>query len=115
MTMSFRLEATPANETEQQIIDDLSGKRESLSPMHEDAPGIKLTFTPRGEAIDMTHYTIQVGKKITDGTLRVEKEERQDAAKLLAYRFLESRKPKLEINRQRRCESLVKKVDEKPV
>ena len=91
--MQFRLETTPANESEEQIINDLSKTRIAFT-QDEKAPAIKLTFTPHGEAIDI-HYAIQFLNKVNEGTLRVEKEERSDAGKLLAYRFFGIQKTKI--------------------
>ncbi len=93
LTMTFRLETKPANEREEQIINDL-GKTRITFTQDEDAPAIRLTFTPRGEAIDI-HYSIQFGKKITEGTLLIEKEELPDAGKLLAYRFFGIQKARI--------------------
>ena len=87
------METTPSNEMEEQIINDL-GKTRIAFTQDENAPAVTLTFTPHGEAIDI-HYAIQSSKKTNEGTLRVEKEERADAGKLLAYRFFGIQKTKI--------------------
>jgi hypothetical protein len=78
---------------EEQIINDLSKTRIEFTN-DEKAPAVRLTFTPRGEAMDI-HYAIQFSKGINEGTLRIEKEERSDAGKLLAYRFFGIQKTKI--------------------
>ncbi|HLZ17416.1 MAG TPA: hypothetical protein VKQ08_10265, partial [Cyclobacteriaceae bacterium] len=93
LTMSFRLDTPPADEAAEQIINDLKKTRIAFT-QDESAPAVRLTFTTHGEAIDI-HYAIQFSKKITEGTLRIEKDERADAGKLLAYRFFGIQKTKI--------------------
>jgi len=91
--MPFRMETKPTNEMEEQIINDL-GKTRIVFTEDAKVPGVRLTFTPHGEAIDI-HYAIPSSKKINEGTLRIEKEERPDAGRLLAYRLFGIQKAKI--------------------
>jgi hypothetical protein len=112
LTMQFRLETIPNNELEEQIINDLRKTRIEFTN-DDKAPAVRITFTPRGEAMDI-HYSIQSAKEIKEGTLRIEKEERSDAGKLLAYRFFGIQKNK--IGEQPRPSVLPKvNASEKPI
>ena len=112
LTMQFRLETIPGNDMEEQIIKQLGGTRIAFTN-NVNAPAVRLTFTTRGEAIDI-HYAIQFSKKIKEGTLRVEKEDRTDAGKLLAYRFFGIQKTRIGEEQPVPVQSK-KKPSEKPV
>ncbi len=112
LTMQFRLETTPANEMEEQIIDQLGETRIEFTK-DENVPAVRITFTPRDQAMEI-HYSIQFGRKVKEGTLRIDEEDRKDAGRLLAYRFFEIQKTKIG-EEPRAAAQQIKNPSEKPV
>jgi len=107
--MQFKLEATANNETEQKIIDDLHNTNIDFTE-NANAPVVKLSFAPNGEAVDITYTVTSEENILQQGTLRVEEDERNDAGKLLAYRFFNIQKTK--IGEQPKAEPTVVKKNE---
>ena len=94
LTMAFRL-SVPAKltEVEEAIVDELKETDIDFTS-DTNVPLASITFTPRGEALDI-HYRVQSGETILQqGTFRVEAHERENAGKLVAYRLFGIQKAK---------------------
>jgi hypothetical protein len=94
LTMAFRL-SVPAKltEVEEAIVDELKETDIDFTS-DTNVPLASITFTPRGEALDI-HYRVQSGETILQqGTFRVEANERENAGKLVAYRLFGIQKAK---------------------
>jgi hypothetical protein len=93
--MNFRLNVGgQLNEEEQNILDELKNSTIDFTD-NANAPVASLSFASQGEAIAIT-YRVQLGDEvIQSGTLRVEKNERKSAGKLLAYRLFGIQKARI--------------------
>jgi len=92
LTMSFRLQVKGnPTDLENDILEELQSSRIDITS-DKSAPLVTLSFTQRGEAIDV-NYSVQSAAAFS-GTLRVEAHDRADAGKLLAYRLFNIQKTK---------------------
>ncbi len=95
LTMKFRLETQgQLNEEQEKIISQLKKIRIDFSD-DENAPAVTLSFTSRADVIDIS-YNVQIdGESVHHGTIRVEKNEINDAGKLIAYHLFGIQKTKI--------------------
>ncbi len=86
LTMSFRLKVKGEGDEVADILDDLKNCRIDFSNDAK-APLVSLTFTKKGEAIDIGYRVETEVHVLQTGTLRIEAEEMGIAGKLLGYRL----------------------------
>ncbi len=94
LQMAFRLKIEgQLNKEEEKIVDELRNANIDFTN-DSTVPVLSLSFSAKGEAIDID-YTVYTDRQVLHkGTLRVEKNERDNAGKLLAYRIFEIQKTK---------------------
>lgn len=95
LTMAFRLRTTGKLSTEAEgILDELRDSRINIVSDNK-APVVTLAFTGHGNDLDI-RYVVQAGQQVLQqGSLRVEKSEREGAGKLLAYRLFGIQKSRI--------------------
>jgi len=95
LTMQFRLQTQgQLNADQEKIISQL--KKTHIDFLGDsNAPEVVLSFTQRGEAVDINYSVQQSGNQLQHGTVRIEKTELEDAGKLVAYHLFGIQKTKI--------------------
>ncbi len=111
LTMRFKLEANPATEAQEEIIDGL--KNCAIDFVNDaDGPLVTVSFTESNDAVNVQYTVLTVSSDIiTSGAFRVPKNEIGDGGKLLAYRLFKINKEKI----GEKPEVAEKPKEEKPV
>lgn len=94
LTMEFQLNAQTGNDIEKGIIDDLRNTNIDFV-FNQTVPEVKISFIPRGEALDISYQVQAGGQVLQQGVVRVEQNEFNDAGKLIAYRLFNIQKTKI--------------------
>lgn len=95
LTMEFNLhKVATTNEVQEKILVDLKNTNIHFSS-NEKAPVVILSFTTRGETLDIRYSVDNGGNSNQQGLLTIENAEQENAGKLLAYHLFGIRKSKI--------------------
>jgi len=115
LTMKFQINVQTSRDTEKDIVDDLRNTNINFVS-DKTVPEVTLTFTSRGESLDVLYQVQSKGEVLHQGVFRVEQNEFKDAGKLIAYRLFNIHKTKIgEQPPAAESPEPVKKKEEKPV
>lgn len=86
LEMSFNLQAHPSSTGEEDILEDLKNCSINFTDSGN-IPAVSISFSTSGDAMDI-HYQVEMaGRVLHQGSLRINKDEQENAGKILAYRL----------------------------